>query len=284
LPYIVILLGYLFIRQSANTVAIAGNYSYNLYHFIPNVFGNFFGYWGVFTFGERFFVIYDALRFSLRQNSTIILVVILAISSVIFLARSTYEQKVRKLFKNELTRIMVFSVLFSFVSLLPFLGLGNIAERYGYLASIGFAVFLTALIILVVDSIGKAVSQKRTESYCVIIITLLIILFYFWQHKLIQQDWSKAGSITNKTLVYFRIYHEDIQNNSNLYFANIPIRKGQAWIFPVGLDDGLWFIYRDNTLKIYKLRDLKEAIAAKEINSSNYVFYFDKDGTISEIK
>jgi len=284
LPYLGFLLGYLVVRQMANTVAMGGNYAYNIYHFIPNVFGNFFGYWGVFMFGERFFAIYDGLRFSLRQNSTIMLIAVLVILGIVFLVLNVYRRKLKNLFNNELTKIMFFGILFSFVALLPFLGLGNIAERYGYLSSIGFAVFLTGLIILTVNFISKAVGQKKYGSYFAVIIAFLIISFYFWQNKLEQQDWGKAGWITNRTLSYFRIFHEDIQGNANLYFANIPIRIGQAWIFPVGLDDGIWFIYRDDTIKIHKLGGLEEAKMIKRINNKNYVFYFDKNGIISEVK
>ena len=75
--------------------------------------------------------------------------------------------------------------------------------------------------------------------------------------------------------------------NSNFYFVNVPIRKADAWIFPVGLEDGIWFIYRDESIKVYKISSIEEGRAilknAKQ-KGKNFVFAFDKNDNIYAIK
>jgi hypothetical protein len=86
-------------------------------------------------------------------------------------------------------------------------------------------------------------------------------------------------------LSYLRLYYDGKHSNSNFYFVNPPIKKADAWIFPVGLQDGIWFIYRDDTINIYKLTSLEEGkIIARQMNPNHLVFAFDKEGNIYEVK
>ena len=51
----------------------------------------------------------------------------------------------------------------------------------------------------------------------------------------------------------------------------------------MGLEDGVWFIYRDDTIKVNKITSIEEgAILAKQAN--NFVFAFDKNGNIYAVK
>ncbi len=63
---------------------------------------------------------------------------------------------------------------------------------------------------------------------------------------------------------------------SRLYFVNVPIRRENAWIFPVGLSDGLWFIYRDPKQKVILASDVSDAHRdAVDYPEKSYIFYFD---------
>ena len=143
--------------------------------------------------------------------------------------------------------VVAFCLLFSFIALLPFLGLGNISERYGYLSSVGF-VFLA---IYAIDAFIKKFVGKKGNVYYYSLFILVVIFWSLWNFSrlsLENTEWNHAGEITHRALSVFRVYYANMPRNSNIYIANVPIRKGNAWVFPVGLKDGLWFIYR----KFYK--------------------------------
>ncbi|MCL4354483.1 O-antigen ligase family protein, partial [Patescibacteria group bacterium] len=289
IPFVMMIPLYYIIRQVSNTVSVGGDYSYNLIHLPQNIIGNFMGYFGVFIFGERFFAIYDYARLILRQNTNMVLIFALFFLAIFIIFAYLNVNNFKKLLKDKNGRVLIFSLIFSFVSLLPFLGLGNISERYGYLSSVGYVFSLTVLIAWISGFVSRTFKNKNYQEYAVILLIILLGIFYWTQQIAIRNQWMKNGKITNRTLAYLRIYHEDIKKNSTMYFANIPTKQGQSWIFPVGLEDGVWFVYRDPTLKIVKLRDETEArrvrkdlTAAKKVNS--YVFYFDRNGKFEEVK
>jgi hypothetical protein len=83
------------------------------------------------------------------------------------------------------------------------------------------------------------------------------------------------------------LYHDGNHPDASFYFVDQPIKKAQAWIFPAeSLSDSIWFIYRDDTIKIEKLSTVQEGkvILLTTDNSMNFVFAFDKNGNIYEIK
>ena len=178
---------------------------------------------------------------------------------------------------------MLFAILFSFVSLIPFLGLGNITERYTYLASVGFAI----LLIIILDKVSALVRNNNYKLILITVVMLIISSWYLYQNNIESAAWHEAGRVTNRTLGYIRLYCDGKHPNSGFYFVNLPIKIGQAWMFPVGLQDGMWFIYRDDSIKAYKLNSLTsgEAIPAKNADkSANFVFAFDKYRNIYELK
>ena len=71
--------------------------------------------------------------------------------------------------------------------------------------------------------------------------------------------------------------------NPVFYYVNTPIRYGEAWIFPVGLPDALWFTFQNENLTIHQSPSLDLALDAAEASYSARVFEFDKDGSISEV-
>ncbi|MDP3941735.1 MAG: hypothetical protein Q8Q49_05495, partial [bacterium] len=34
------------------------------------------------------------------------------------------------------------------------------------------------------------------------------------------------------------------------HFINVPVKVGQAWVFPVGLPDAIWFVFRNPNISI----------------------------------
>jgi hypothetical protein len=170
-----------------------------------------------------------------------------------------------------------------FISLVPFLGLGNIAERYEGLAAVGFAL----LLVIIFARIAAFVKNIKYQVYILIVLIALLGGWYYSQNRIETGQWYEAGRIANRTLGYLRLYYDGNHPYSNFYFVNPPIRKAQAWIFPAGsLSDGVWFIYRDDTIKVEKLSTTSEgkAILATSDNAKNFVFAFDKNGNIYAVK
>ena len=92
--------------------------------------------------------------------------------------------------------------------------------------------------------------------------------------SLAKRDWSKAGQIVHETLTALSTTYKEFPEGATLYFVNLPLRVNRAWVFPVGLEDGLWFVYRDETLKTLKGENIEKAMEYKKINSNTIVFLF----------
>ena len=279
IPFAVITLFYPIVRDLTHTVAIGGDYAYNVIHLVPNVIGNFIGYFGLFVVGEPFLSLYTYARNVLRGDFLYVAVflffAVIALIAILFVNK----KRLHKLYSNETVKLILFALTFSFIGLIPFLGLGNIAQRYGYLASFGFAF----LVVVLCNKITSFVKNKDYRIYLLVIFTIVLGAWYYYQNGLVNSEWKETGRITNRTLSYLRLYYDGKHPNSNFYFVNVPIRKAEAWIFPVGLEDGVWFIYRDDSIKIHKISSIEEGrMLAKQVN--NFVFAFDKNGNIYAVK
>lgn len=278
-PFAAITAFYPFVREITHSVNFGGDYSYSFAHLIPNFIGNFAGYLGVFIFGEPFLPFYTISRNILKADSllvlTFLIVALFVISGFLFVKRKT----LKKFYKTETSNLILFSVLFSFISLIPFLGLGNIAQRYGYLSSLGFAF----LLVIIVKKIGDFIKNKNYKIFTLAALIILLGGWYNYQNTKVNAQWREAGRITQRTLAYLRLYYDGEHPNSNFYFVNVPIRKAEAWIFPVGLENGIWFIYRDETIRVYKISSLSEGRELAKIKN-NFVFAFDKKDNIYAVK
>jgi hypothetical protein len=282
-PFAIVTIAYPIIRVLTHTAAYGGDYSYNIAHLVPNYIGNFIGYFGLMLFGEQFLPLYTIARNTLRTEqlfvAVLLIVTVLVVAGILF----KFRKNLNTLFKNETLKLIVFSLLFSFVSLIPFLGLGNIAERYQGMAAVGFAL----LVVVVFKKISEFIRNGKYQIIILFVLMLILGGWYYMQNRVETMQWAEAGRIAGRTLGYLRLYHDGSHPNSNFYFINLPTRKAEAWIFPAGsLSDGVWFIYRDDTIRVEKLSTVAEGktILATTDKSKNFVFAFDNNGNIYEIK
>lgn len=278
IPFVILIPAYLIARFFAKAVWPSGSYGYNLSHLVPNFFGNLAGYLALFIFGEKSIPFYTMFRIVSKSHSVFILAVLLLILVIFLISIFLKRRKIALFIIDGQGLIISFCFSLSVIALLPFLGLGNISERYGYLSSVGF-VFLA---VYCLDGIIKKVVGKK-ERLSVYIFLLFVIFWSLWNYFRISaenSEWNKAGQITNKALSVFRVYYPDIPKNSNIYIANVPIKYENAWVFPVGLKDGLWFIYRTSSINVYEVKDLKGLTSSGD----NFIFRFNKDGDILRIK
>ncbi len=67
------------------------------------------------------------------------------------------------------------------------------------------------------------------------------------------------------------------------HFVNVPIRVGNAWVFPVGLGDAVWFAIKNDSARIYLHKDLSSALMQAGSGATDVVLMFNNDGSVVEI-
>lgn len=281
LPFFILLAWYFVMRSVSGAFSGGGDYSYNMARIVPNVLGNFMGYIGLFFSGLSFIPVYDNLRGNLRALSVVISVIGLVIIGLVGVLSYRSRKKFMKILQHDVAQHILFGVSFAFVGLLPFLPLGNIAPRYLYLASFG----LSLAFVVGVSTILKTFVKSKTV-YAVVFCALITLLVgvYSLQNKEEQMKWQNAGAITQETLLYFRTGYASFTPEDSVYVVDAPIKNNGVWVFPVGLKDGLWFIYRESVPQIKQTNSLEEAQNIEfEKPKNTYIFQF-KNGTISEVK
>jgi len=270
---------YLIARYSAQSHWFSGDYSYNLQKLPFNIVGNLLGYLSLTFFGPISLPLYQTFRNLLKEN---IIIALPGTLLIIFISLLLYIKIFRDIEKKE-KRIIVFGILFFIISLLPFLGLGNITSRYNYLASFGLVivfVFFIKKLYTYLQSYGKDISLAA----CTILI-LVFFLFHIIQVQQIHFDWTGAGEKTRRFFISIDALYSDYWSKEpvELHFVDVPIKYGQAWVFPVGLSDALWFAFENKNLKIYIHPSIKEALGEAGTSALNPIFRFNDDGSLEQV-
>lgn len=277
LPFLVLTGVYLRVRNTvAGAHALSGDYSYNWSKFGLNFAGNLWGYLGEMAASFNFLPLYDLTRSTLRQDPVLkIFAPILWIFAIIVLSGVIHQRKRFVCWwENFNFKIFVFSSGWFIVTLLIFLGLGNISERYAYLSSFGFILAIS----LVIDLVWKRLKNNLIiASLTMTVLIVGISSFYLKEFNRANQSWYRAGETTNKILLALSSNYETFPSGATLYFINLPLRYERAWVFPVGLTDGLWFIYRDDTLKIKITTDQEKTLDLARGDTNAYVFLFENN-------
>lgn len=270
---------YLIARYSAQSLWFSGDYNYNLLKLPFNTVGNLLGYLSLSFFGPISLPLYETFRNSLKEN---IIIALLAILLIVFIFSIFYRKIFKNLEKKE-QRIIIFGFLFFVISLLPFLGLGNISSRYNYLASFGLVivfVFLIRKLYIYLKSYGKDISLTLSA-----ILILVFFLFHIIQVQQIHFDWAGAGEKTKSFFTSIDALYSDNWSKEpvELHFVDVPIKYGQAWVFPVGLSDALWFAFENKNLKIYTHPNTKEALDVAGTTALNPIFKFNENGSLEPV-
>jgi len=281
-PHLVLLspiLPYLFLRFIAGSHWLSGDYSYNFFHLPFNIVGNTIGYLGLVLFGPASLPFYQILRNFSKDH---VLFAILTIIIVIFIVSAMYRMFFRKLTEEE-RKIVVFGFLFFVIALLPFLGLGNITSRYSYLATVGlvilFAFFLKKIYSYLLNINGRYIGLASTAAIVIVFVSLQL-----FQLQKIHSDWRVAGEKSKRFIISLEgmYINEWKKERMKFYFVNVPIRHGEAWVFPVGLSDAVWFVSMNRDINTYQLPSLSQAFDAVENPLNEKVFEFESDGGVIE--
>lgn len=277
--YLVSIPVYLVTRKLADAFWSGGDYSFKLNKLPFNIFGNIFGYFISAIAGPSSLPFYNTLRNTGKNNYlTVALFILLFIILIIFVWRS-----IKNKLKESDIKIIGSGLVFFVVPLIPVLGLGNIALRYSYLASLGVIVIL----VFIFEKLFSLVLYSKKLTWTAICFAGLIFAYFHTQQLLnINSDWQKAGAISNELLTsmnYTFWVQEALPQNPVFYFVNTPTRIGQAWVFPVGLRDALWFTFQDSNLNVITLNNLNLALDQAEGSVSARVFEFNRKGNVEEV-
>lgn len=272
-------ISYLIIRFFAHTHWFNGDYSYNLIKLPFNIVGNLLGYILISLFGPLSYPLYEKARGLMRENIPVaLLVVILVVIVGYFGGRVLMKQ-----FKTEEKKIILFGFLFSIISLLPFLGLGNITFRYSYLATFGVFIILTVLLAKLFTYLTQFGRDTAFASFGTIIAVFCLIHVIQAQQTII--EWRGAGEKVQRFLASLDASYSESwsQMPVDIYFINVPIKSGNAWVFPVGINDAVWFAFKSNMIHLIPVATRQDVPNDVYSSSTKWVFEFQPDGSLKRI-
>lgn len=270
---------YIALRFIAGSHWFNGDYSYDPIMLPFNFIGNSVGYFMLSTVGSMSLSIYESIRMIARQNILIMLVVVpVLIAAGYFLIRL-----LNKYIKGEEKRTLVFGLLFFIVALLPFIALGNITSRYSYLAAMG----IILIFMLVIKRLYEYLSHSGKEI-AIGILVIAIGVFGLFQIIQVQQSyfqWQEAGNKAKNFFIGFDSLYESGWSSSNaeFHFVNVPQKVGDAWVFPVGLADAVWFAFKNDNAKVFIHPDRNSALQQAGYSKSKHVIEFKDDGRVVEV-
>jgi len=281
LPFLIVVIIYVILRSLSHAFIGSENYGYYITSMVPNIFGNVFGYTGIFFGGLPFLTFYTLLREGLRSEWIYFTIVVSIFIGYVAWSMYIYKNVVRSVLQKSETSLILFGLVFALLSLLPFLPLGTITPHYLYLASFGYAF---ALIVALQLFIKRWVKNKKYATLILIAIVIALSGVYYLNNRHQQQKWQKSGELTKNTLVFFRRKYPGFTKKTDIYFVNTPVKYENVWVFPTGLADGLWFIYRDNMPQFYQFDTVEDAMTAvnKKNNMDSHVFEFTDEGKLQE--
>lgn len=272
-------ISYLLIRFLANTFWFHGDYSYNILKLPVNVPGNIFGYILMTLAGPMGLSAYDKIRTLTKTNIPLTVIVgIILVIGLIWAAKMLLP----RLSKQDL-RITVFSLLFFTICLLPFLGFGNITYRYSYLASFGIVMIFVLIISRLYRYLhvyGKDIALVATTTVFTVFCLVHIIQF---QQLII--DWRSAGGKVETFLKSIdSVYTEAWSDiNSELIFVDVPVKNEQAYVFPWGLADAVWFAFKSDKITVSQVAGYEGLPKDVYSDPSKWVLQFNENGSVDRL-
>ena len=110
-------------------------------------------------------------------------------------------------------------------------------------------------------------------------------LWHIIQAQQIHGDWNSAGKKTNNFLVSIESLYENHWGSEpiEIHFVNTPIRSGEAWVFPVGLENAIWLVFENPNIKVFTHPDTKSAFVQALTPRSQPIFVFQDDGSLKQV-
>lgn len=260
---------YWWARTNAHAITPSGTYAIHLAVLPLNIIGNILGYAMVTLIGTQSTGAYQAIRELLRQQPVLsagmLFVAMLFITAIWRKYRNVYRQP----------KHTIFLILFSVIMLGSSLGLGNIAERYGYVASAGMSLVFVGLFYEV-----NTVHSKRIGTHGKLLIAILFLTVYISNYVGLLHvfgDWERAGKLTDTILSNVRANFPPHPTDRKFVFAQVPTKIGRAWVFPTGLADALFHVFRNESLQVDVVGTSREAVELRDMSVNTRSFIIEGD-------
>jgi hypothetical protein len=169
-----------------------------------------------------------------------------------------------------------FSVLWMFVSFLPFVMIAGFASRFAYASAVGYSLLIA--LILSACTLKKrtgsmhAVRSLPLQASIMIFVTLLV--YYSIDLRARIAEWRTAGEIADAIPRHVKACYPDLPDGSTVVLAGIPRMFGHAYVYPLGLEAAIERSYPGRRLQVfYGPGPMEEIKAGKAIHNPN-AFYF----------
>lgn len=268
---------YIGVRTMASSHWSGGDYSYNLMKLPFNVVGNSIGAVGLGLFGVNSMTAYNSLRMFLRQD--LLLAGLFGFAAL--LIGVTVFVTVWKKASQDIKKYFLFFFLLFIIPLLPFLGLGNLTERYTYLSTAGVLGMIGVLFLWLFES-------KKGKMW-VMSLSTIVLFVYAGYHLLLlsnlQTQWHTAGAITETTIAgTTEVYIKEGKIANSVYiFVNTPVKYKSAWVFPVGLPDAVWLALQNEPVSVKQASSLQNAIIMSKSIPNSRIIQFTPTYELQEV-
>lgn len=254
---------YWWLRKAVGAVPLEGDYGYKLSTFFINSVANGIGYTVAIFAGPTVIEQFNSLRLAtktyLKEISAGAFIMALIVIRVGWSLKSwLWEHK----------KIVAWFVCYG-VAFAAYIPLGGMAERYAYIPSM----FLVLGVVGVIDAVWSHL--RGIGKTIAVLIIVGCILFNMRDVIQLSEDWNKAGSIVEQSLRVIKKEAWPPQNIKNFYIVNMPIRYGRAWVYPTGMNDALWHMYRQNPYVVTQVPSIEEGYQRTFKNGDREVFIFE---------
>ncbi len=266
---------YLLARYGAGSHWFNGDYSYNLVKLPLNILGNSVGYVAAILGGPQAMGLVGSLRTLLKPHLLVSL--LLGLLSVCVAYRFIWS--LISIWSHEDKQVLLFGSAFFVIALLPFVGLGNIALRYGYMATIGMVILLVLFAGKLYDYL--LVNGEDTARYATVVLFSMFLLFQMVQRSKMLDNWQESGEKIRRSIISLNAAYEAEWSVLPMEFhiVNLPIKNGYAWVYPVGFSDMMWFVTKNDAIRIFYDQSTESALNQIQYGSKTQrVFEFDATG------
>ncbi len=254
---------YWWMRTKSDAVPASGDYGYAIAKLPVNIVANSVSYVASMFAGPDVLNWFTTLRMHAKQylpalTAVIGAIVVLKIALFVRFKRTVMEMK-----------DVFFWLLAGFVVMLPYTGLGGVADRYAYIPSM-------FIVISVMTILALCIRKKFTIG--VALISFLMGVSIYGNIRAIPElirQWQYAGAVVERSILSIKTETFPPKNEKTFAFVNVPIRYGRAWVFPTGLGDAIWHMYRQSPYKAYTVTTVEEAFAVPMTGGDKEAFIFD---------
>jgi len=256
---------YLWLRNSAMALAPSGNYGYKLSTFFVNSVSNTVGYVVSMFIGPKMIEIWNAWRVASRVYLKEITLGV----AVFGLILMNWVWK-RRAALNHSKDIIIWALSFV-IALVAFAPLGGMADRYVYIPSM----FLMTALVIAVSRVWNNLHSLGVKA----IIGIIYVGLLVWNVKEVGRlggDWMFASRTAEQALLVIKKETYPPKDIKTFFFIpSIPIRYGSAWIFPTGITDAIWHMYRQSPYRIFTMPTIEEAYNFPILLGDREIFVFE---------